>query len=105
MFQFPSHPFFSPAFIFSPASSRLTSHKTPPSHTPRSRAESDSAVRKRFKALGIVNNLDVANLNPLMEPFNGKPVLTTKSGSLERGIREVGRGDGGGYLGADGDIG
>lgn len=44
-------------------------------------------MRKRFKALAVVNNLDVVNMQRLVSPFNGKPVLITESGSLARGLR------------------
>ncbi|CAM9692877.1 unnamed protein product, partial [Sphacelaria rigidula] len=46
------------------------------------RAETEPAVRKRFKALAVVNNLDAIKMQRLVGPFNGKPVLITESGSL-----------------------
>lgn len=56
------------------------------------RAESEPEVRSRFKALAFVNNLDKVNMNRLISPFNGKPVLITESGSLVRGSRVAGGG-------------
>eukprot|EP00752_Nemacystus_decipiens_P003394 g3140.t1 len=51
------------------------------------RAESEPAMRTRFKAIAVVNNQDVINMARLISPFNGKPVLITESGSLMRGSR------------------
>ncbi|CAN0445391.1 unnamed protein product, partial [Hapterophycus canaliculatus] len=54
------------------------------------RAESETEVRTRFKAIAVVNNQEVINMARLITPFNGKPVLITESGSLLRGNRRPG---------------
>lgn len=45
-------------------------------------------MRSRFKAIAVVNNQEKLNMARLISPFNGKPVLITESGSLERGTRK-----------------
>ncbi|CAN0281896.1 unnamed protein product [Pylaiella littoralis] len=56
------------------------------------RAESEPAMRSRFKAIAVVNNQEAINMARLINPFNGKPVLITESGSLMRGTRKPGAG-------------
>ena len=46
-------------------------------------------MRKRFKALAFVNNLDQGGMRRLLSPVNGKPILITESGSLLRGTRRT----------------
>lgn len=41
-----------------------------------------------------MNNLEKVNMNRLISPFNGKPVLITESGSLMRGNRGASGGGG-----------
>lgn len=49
-------------------------------------------MRSRFKAIAVVNNQEAINMARLINPFNGKPVLITESGSLMRGTRKPGAG-------------
>ncbi|KAG5184846.1 hypothetical protein JKP88DRAFT_313826 [Tribonema minus] len=47
-------------------------------------AEADAEMRGRFKAIGVVNNVEEAGIPSLIAQYNGKPVLVTKSGTLRR---------------------
>lgn len=48
-------------------------------------ATDDPDMRGRFKALGVVNNIESVGLPSMLASYNGKPVLVTRSGLLTRG--------------------
>ncbi|CAM9549464.1 unnamed protein product [Choristocarpus tenellus] len=50
-----------------------------------SQAESDPTMRRRLKTVALLRNMSVLELPKFIHPYNGKPVLFTKSGLLTRG--------------------
>jgi hypothetical protein len=50
-------------------------------------SETQPELRKRFKCMALVNELEKLGLSWL-KPYNGKPVLITESGSVRRGTQD-----------------
>jgi hypothetical protein len=50
-------------------------------------SETQPELRKRFKCMALVNDLEKLGLSWL-KPYNGKPVLITESGSVRRGTQD-----------------
>ena len=48
------------------------------------KAETDPEFRGRFKCLGMIEDIESTNLPKLIQGYNGKPALVTKSGTFTR---------------------